>query len=117
MGINVGMLLFGLFDGALAFTIVFCLIRAWMKGKKIGRVLGTIFGILVFSAYIALFVWFNTPGTRVNIDFRNIIYAAPIVLSILLVTLVLLSQPPKPKTPDEDSLPEAEEQSVTEEKL
>lgn len=34
MGISVGMLIFGLFDGGLAFAIVFCLLKARFKGKK-----------------------------------------------------------------------------------
>jgi hypothetical protein len=73
--------------------------------------------MIIFSIYIALFVRFNTPGVRVNIDFRNFIYAAPIVLAVLLTILVLLCQPPKEKkeeenkenteeTPEENSQPE-----------
>lgn len=107
MGINVGMLIFGLFDGGLAFTVVFCLSKARFKGKKIGRILGTILGTIIFSVYIALFVWFNTPGVRVNPDFRNLVYAAPIVLSVLLTVLVLLSLPQE-KTDEEN-----EEESET----
>lgn len=95
MGISVGMLIFGLFDGGLTFAIVFCLLKARFKGKKIGRILGTVLGIILFSVYIALFVYFNTPGTNVNPDFRTFIYLAPIVLAVLLCTLVFLSQPPK----------------------
>lgn len=102
MGMNVGMLIFGLFDGGLTFAIVFCLLKARFKGKKIGRILGTILGMILFSVYIALFVYFNTPGTKVNPDFRNFIYLAPIVLSVLLCTLVFLSQPPKEQAASED---------------
>ncbi len=108
MGINVGMLIFGLFDGGLAFLIVFCLLKARFKGKTIGRVLGTILGTIVFTIYIGLFVLFNTPGVRVNPDFRNIIYAAPIVMAILLSVLVLLCQPPKKKEESEETEDEEE---------
>ena len=54
MGINVGMLIFGLIDGTLAFAIVFHLIKARFKGGKFGRILGTILGTIVFANYIAL---------------------------------------------------------------
>jgi hypothetical protein len=103
MGINVGMLIFGLFDGGLAYAIVYCLMKAWWKGKKIGQILGTVLGILVFSGYIGLFVYFNTDGVSVNTDFRNLVYAAPIVLAILLGVLVFLSQPPKQAEDKEDA--------------
>lgn len=117
MGINVGMLIFGLFDGGLAFCIVYCLLKAWFKGKTPGRILGIILGTLIFCTYIALFVWFNTPGVRVNTDFRNLIYAAPPVFAILLGTLVYLSQPPKPKkeievVPDETEDNDTEDEST-----
>lgn len=102
MGISVGMLILGLFDGGLAFAIVFCLLKARFKGKKIGRILGTVLGIILFSIYIALFVFFNTPGTKVNPDFRNFIYSAPIVLAVLLCTLVFLSQPPRKQAAEEE---------------
>lgn len=113
MGIHVGMLIFGLIDGALIFAIVFCLLKAWFKGKKIGRILGTILGTILFSVYIALFVYFNTPGVRVNPDFRTFIYSAPIVLSVLLTVLVYLSQPPKVQTgneePEDDTMTDSAE--------
>lgn len=102
MGISVGMLIFGLFDGGLTFAIVFCLLKARFKGKKIGRILGTVLGIILFSIYIALFVYFNTPGTKMNPDFRNFIYSAPIVLAVLLCTLVFLSQPPREQAAEEE---------------
>lgn len=95
MGISVGMLIFGLFDGSLAYAVVYCLLKARFKGGKIGRILGTILGTITFAAYITLFVWFDTTRQAVNQDFKSIIYAAPIVLSVLLSTLVLLSQPLK----------------------
>lgn len=100
MGISIGMLIFGLFDGALAFSIVFCLLKARFKGKKIGKVLGTIFGTILFAIYIALFVFFNTPGTKFHPDFRTFVYVAPLVLSALLTVLVILSQPPKLQNAD-----------------
>lgn len=107
MGINVGMLIFGLIDGGLAYAVVFNLLKARFKGGKIGRILGTILGTIVFGIYIALFVWFNTPGVFVNPDFKNIIYAAPIVLSVLLTALVLLAQPSK--SPDSEEEENAEQ--------
>lgn len=99
MGISVGMLIFGLFDGSLAYAVVYCLLKARFKGGKIGRILGTILGTITFAAYIALFVWFDTTHQAVNPDFKTIIYAAPIVLSVLLSVLVVLSQPPKQDNP------------------
>ena len=54
MGINVGMLIFGLFDSALAFFLVYCLWVSWLKGKRIGQILGIIFGTLVFTTYLTL---------------------------------------------------------------
>lgn len=114
MGINVGMLIFGLIDGTLAYAVVFHLIKARFKGGKFGRILGTILGTIVFANYIALFVWFNTPGVFVNPDFRNIIYAAPIVLSVLLTVLVLLSQPPKKLNGEEETEEAADEEHDTE---
>lgn len=102
MGINVGMLIFGLIDGGLAYAVVFNLLKARFKGKKIGKILGTILGTIVFANYIALFVWFNTPGVFVNPDFKNIVYAAPIVLSVLLTALILLAQPSKSPDSEED---------------
>lgn len=108
MGISVGMLIFGLFDGSLAYAVVYCLLKARFKGGKIGRILGTILGTITFAAYIALFVWFDTTRQAVNPDFKTIIYAAPIVLSVLLSVLVVLSQPPKQKDAEDE---EAEETS------
>lgn len=102
MGINVGMLIFGLFNGGLAYAIVFSLIKSSLKGGRLGRILGAILGIIIFTGYLAVFIWINTPGVSVNPDFRNILYAAPIVLTILLTALVLLSQPPKQEETDEE---------------
>lgn len=109
MGINVGMLIFGLFNGGLAYAIVFCLIKSSLKGGRLGRILGTILGIIVFTGYLAVFIRINTPGVSVNPDFRNILYAAPIVLTILLTALVLLSQPPKNQETDEEETDEENE--------
>lgn len=102
MGINVGMLIFGLFDSALAFFLVYCLWVSWLKGKRIGQILGIIFGTLVFTTYLTLFIWFNSPGVRVRSDIRTIIYAAPIVLTILLSILTLLSQTSKKEEGEND---------------
>ena len=100
MGIHVGMLIFGLFDGGLAYAIVYCLLKSRFKGKKIVRILGVIMGTIIFSIYTALFIWFNSPHVSVNPDVKTVVYAAPIVLSVLLSALVLLSQPPKLKKED-----------------
>ena len=95
MGINIGMLIFALFDSALAFFLVYCLWTSWFKGKRIGQIIGIILGTLVFTIYLALFIWFNTPGVHTRPDIRYIIYSAPIVLTILLSILTLLSQSTK----------------------
>ena len=104
MGINVGMLIFGLFDSALAFFLVYCLWVSWLKGKRIGQILGIIFGTLVFTTYLTLFVW-------VRSDIRTIIYAAPIVLTILLSILTLLSQTSKKEEGENDE--KASEETAT----
>lgn len=111
MGINVGMLIFGLFDSALAFFLVYCLWVSWLKGKRIGQILGIIFGTLVFTTYLTLFIWFNSPGVRVRSDIRTIIYAAPIVLTILLSILTLLSQTSKKEESENDE--KASEETAT----
>ena len=108
MGINVGMLIFGLFDSALAFFLVYCLWVSWLKGKRIGQILGIIFGTLVFTTYLTLF---NSPGVRVRSDIRTIIYAAPIVLTILLSILTLLSQTSKKEEGENDE--KASEETAT----
>ncbi len=109
MGINVGMLIFGLFNGGLSYAIVFCLVKSSLKGGRLGRILGVILGTIVFTGYLAAFIRINTPGVSVNPDFRNILYAAPIVLTILLTALVLLSQPPKKQEADEEETDEENE--------
>lgn len=116
MGINVGMLIFGLFDSALAFFLVYCLWTSWLKGKRFGQILGIIFGTLVFTTYLTLFIWFNTPGVWVRPDIRTIIYAAPIVLTVLLSILTLLSQQPKKKEEEngEDAPTDSEETATGE---
>lgn len=104
MGIHPGMLIFALFDGGLAFLIVFCLVKAHFKKEMLGRSLGTILGMIIFSIYIALFVLFNTPGVFVRPDLKWIVYLAPIVLFVLLTVLVLLSQPPKKRDLEDTDL-------------
>ena len=93
MGINVGMLIFGLFDSALTFFLVYCLWTSWLKGKR------------------TLFIWFNSPGVWVRSDIRTIIYAAPIVLTVLLSILTLLSQPSKKE--DSENEENASEETAT----
>jgi len=83
----------------------------------VGRILGTILGTILFSIYIALFVYFNTPGVRVNPDFRTFIYSAPIVTSVLLGILVLLSQPPKERAAAENPEDDAMEETANAEEI
>ena len=71
MGINVGMLIFGLFDSALAFFLVYCLWVSWLKGKRIGQILGIIFGTLVFTTYLTLFIWFNSLASGFVLIFER----------------------------------------------
>lgn len=74
-----------------------------LKGKRIGQILGIIFGTLVFTTYLTLFIWF-TPRVRVRSDIQTIIYAAPIVLTILLSILTLLSQTSKKEEGENDEM-------------
>lgn len=103
MIMNPGMLLFGLLDSGVAFFLIYSVVKAKFGGnqKAVARTLGTILGILVFIAEFCAIVWFNTAKHTISQAFQNVVYAAPIVLSILTVVLVLLSQPPK--KPDGES--------------
>lgn len=112
---NPGMLLFGLFDSGVAFFLVYSVVKAKFGGnqKAIARTLGTILGILVFIAEFCAIVWFNTNSHTVSDAAKNVVYAAPIVLSILLGILVLLSQPPKKKEDEnEDENESADEETA-----
>lgn len=103
------MLLFGLFDSGVAFFLVYSVVKAKFGGnqKAIARTLGTILGILVFIAEFCAIVWFNTQAHTISMAGQYVVYAAPIVLSILIGVLVLLSQPPK--QPEEENPEESEE--------
>ena len=104
MVMNPGMLLFGLFDSAIAFFLVYNVTKAKLGGneKMLARILGASLGTIVFVVYFGIIVWFNTD--------RNTV--APIVLSALMIVLVLLSQPPGRRT---DSEEDEEETDDTEE--
>lgn len=111
MGINVGMLIFGLFDSTLAFFLVYCLWTSWIKGKTHRSDFGHYFRDFGITTYLTLFIWFNSPGVRVRSDIRTIIYAAPIVLTILLSILTLLSQTSKKEEGENDE--NASEETAT----
>ncbi len=116
---NPGMVLFGLFDSALAFYLVYHMTRARFGGerKAIARVLAALFGTIVFIIYFAVIVWFNTDVYAASDVTKRVVYLAPIVLTILMTALILLSQPPKKKesADEEDSEEDSEsEDSVSE---
>lgn len=118
MIINPGMLIFALLDSGIAFLLVFFVVRARFGGVKstLARSLAAVLGTLVFIIYFAVLVWFNIESHTISDAGKNVVYAAPIVLSILISVLTLLSQPPKKKetveTVDET---EAEETVAAEE--
>ena len=99
MIMNPAMLLFGLVDSGVAFFLVYYMIKARFGGNKkaIARILAAILGILVFTVYFAVIVWFNTAAHSVSQEVKLLVYLAPFVFSALMVALVLLSQPPKEK--------------------
>lgn len=103
MIMNPAMLLFGLIDSGVAFFLVYYIVKARFGGnrKAIARILSAILGILVFSIYFGVIVWFNTRGHSVSQEVKLIVYLAPFVLSALMIALVLLSQPPKEKKAEE----------------
>ena len=103
MDMNPLMLFFALFDSGIAFFLVYYVVKAKFGGEKkaIARILSSILGILVFIVYFATIIWFNTDRSDVTELVRNTVYAAPIVLSILMLILVTLSKPPKPKKEEE----------------
>lgn len=110
--INPGMLIFALLDSCIAFLLVFFVARARFGGVKstLARILGTVLGTIVFIVYFAMIVWFNTERHTINEAGKNVFYAAPIVLSILMIALTLLSQPPKKKDTEEEAEEEPEEE-------
>lgn len=114
MVMNPGMLLFGLFDSAIAFFLVYNVTKAKLGGneKMLARILGASLGTIVFVVYFGIIVWFNTDRNTVSQAARTVVYAAPIILSALMIVLVLLSQPPGRRT---DSEEDEEETDDTEE--
>ena len=104
MLINPGMLFFALLDSCIAFLLVFFVSRAKFGGTKsaLARILSSVLGTLVFIAYFAVIVWFNTEKHTISDAGKNVGYAAPIVFSILMTILTLLCQPPKKKEEDEE---------------
>ena len=95
MTINPGMLIFCLLDSSIAFLLVFFVSRAKFGGEKsmLARVISAILGTLVFIVHFGVLIWFNAG--------KAVVYAAPIVLSILMIILTLLSQPPKKENEEE----------------
>ncbi len=102
------MLLFAFFDAAVAFLFVFLMIRAKFGGLKstFARTLGSLLGTIVFIIYFSTIVWINTDSCHLSHDVIMVIYLAPIVLTILMTILVLLSLPPKQKEEEENELNE-----------
>lgn len=119
MIMNPGMLLFGLIDSAVAFFLVYNIVKAKFGGDKstLARSIAAVLGTIVFIVYFAVIVWFNTEPHTVRQEVKTVVYAAPFVLTILMSALVLLSQPPKAaeeKEEDEET-PDEEEAAATEE--
>ena len=112
MIMNVGMLIFGIFDSVVAFFLVYNMIKARLGGdtKKLARIVSAIVATITASVYFAVIVWFNTNLDTVSFEAKMVVYLAPIVLSVLMGILVWLSQPPKKtEAPAPDSAePEAE---------
>ena len=112
MRISVGMLLFALFDSAVAFFLVYYVTKAKFGGdqKSIARILGAVLGTLTFITYFAVIVWFNTYPITASNAVKQIVYWMPIILSILMLVLIWLSKPQKPLTDElEEENPEGEE--------
>lgn len=116
MIMNPGMLLFGLIDSGVAFFLVYNIVKAKFGGEKstLARSIAAVLGTIIFIVYFAVIVWFNTNPHTVRQEVKTVVYAAPFVLTILMTALVLLSQPPKAKTEDDEEA-DAEEETVTEE--
>ena len=116
MTINPGLLFFCIIDSVIAFFLVFFVTRSKFGGaeKTLARVLASVFGTIVFTIYFGVLIWFNTASRTISYTSQIIVYALPIVLSILMIVLTLLSQPPK-KAPAQDSELKQEEMSTAEE--
>lgn len=112
MIMNVGMLIFGIFDSVVAFFLVYNMIKAKLGGdtKKLARIVSAIVATITASVYFAVIVWFNTNLYTVSFEAKMVVYLAPIVLAVLMGVLIWFSQPPKKtEAPAPDSAePEAE---------
>lgn len=117
--INPGMLIFALLDSIIAFLLVFFIVRARFGGVKstLARILAAVLGTIVFIAYFAVIIWFNTEEHTISDAAKNVVYAAPIVLTILMTALTLLSQPPKKAETEESEPPEETETEKADENL
>ena len=73
----------------------------------LARVISAILGTLVFIVHFGVLIWFNTEPVTINAAGKAVVYAAPIVLSILMIILTLLSQPPKKKMKRKQKNPRA----------
>ncbi len=116
---NPGMLLFGLFDSGLAFFLVYSVSKAKFGGNEssLARIISAISGTIIFIVYFGVIVWFNTDPAAAPQTAKTVVYAAPIVLAVLMTALVLLSLPPKTDTEeeeDEENEEETEEETETE---
>lgn len=113
MIMNPGMLFFGLVDSGIAFFLVYSITKAKFGGdeKAVARITAAILGTLVFCIYFGVIVWFNTQIYTVSGTVKMVVYLAPIVLSLLMGALVLLSQPPKRKVHETDE--DTEEETAT----
>ena len=105
MTINPGMLIFCLLDSSIAFLLVFFVSRAKFGGEKsmLARVISAILGTLVFIVHFGVLIWFNTEPVTISAAGKAVVYAAPIVLSILMIILTLLSQPPNKESKNDDT--------------
>lgn len=99
MTIHPGMLIFCILDSCIAFLLVFFVSRARLGGSTstLARILSSLLGTITFILYFCTLIWFNTTKNTVSDTAKTVIYVAPIVLSLLIVALTWLSQPPKKK--------------------
>lgn len=119
MTINPGMLIFCIVDSCIAFFLVFFVTRSKFGGpeKTLARTIASILGILAGIIYLGVTVWFNTEAHTISEAGQKVVYAAPIVLSALMIILTLLSQPPKKedKNQEQDENESQSEESPEEE--
>ena len=115
--INPGMLMFCILDSCIAFFLVFFVTRSKFGGadKALARIIAAVLGTLVFIVYFAVLIWFNTESHTLEDAWQKVIYAAPIVLSALMIILTLLSQPSEPKKDEAETEENGEEEDTPEE--